>query len=87
MSIATDEGSANVYADLGYPNASEMQRKSSLAAEIQRTIKAQRFTQEDAARLLGVGGVDIARILRGQFRNVTESYLENMVARLSPSKD
>lgn len=35
----------NVYADLGNADAAEMQRKSRLAAEIARAIKARRLTQ------------------------------------------
>jgi predicted XRE-type DNA-binding protein len=87
VSITIDEGSANVYADLGYPNASEMQRKSSLVAEISRVIQAGHLTYDDAARLLGFGHADIAEILRGQFRNVDESLLANIVERLSRSKE
>jgi predicted XRE-type DNA-binding protein len=87
VAIATDEGSANVYADLGYPNASEMQRKSQLVAEISRAIQAGRLNHDDAARLIGVGNANLTGILRGNFRNVKESLMENMVARLSPSKD
>jgi hypothetical protein len=39
MTIAIKVDSTNVYADLGYSDAAEMQRKSSLAAEIARAIK------------------------------------------------
>ena len=87
MSIAPDEGSANVYADLGYRNASEMQRKSSLVAEISRAIQAGRLNHDDAARLLGVGSADLAGVLRGHFRNVNESLMANLVARLPSPKD
>ena len=52
--ITIKEGSTNVYADLGYADAAEMQRKSQLAAEIARAIKARRLTQQGAAELLGV---------------------------------
>ena len=42
--ITIEEGSTNVYADLGYADAAEMQRKSQLAAEIARAIKAVSYT-------------------------------------------
>ena len=42
--IVVEEGSTNVYTDLGYTDAAEMQRKSQLAAEIARAIKARRLT-------------------------------------------
>lgn len=80
--IAIEEGSTNAYADLGYPNAAEMQRKSQLAAEISRAIKARRLTQADAAALLGIDQAKVSRITRGQFRGVSEAKLLELVAKL-----
>ncbi len=71
--IPVEAGSNNVYADLGYPDAAEMQRKSALAAEIARVIKARRLTQQEAADLLGVDQSKVSRITRGQFRGVSEA--------------
>ena len=51
--ITIEIGSSNVYADLGYSDAAEMQRKSQLAGAIARAIKAKRLTQDAAAVLLG----------------------------------
>lgn len=76
------EGSTNVYADLGYPDAAEMQRKSQLAAEIARSIKARRLTQEAAANLLGLDQSKVSRITRGQFRGVSEAKLLELVTKL-----
>ena len=73
--ITIEEGSTNVYADLGYADAAEMQRKSQLAAEIARAIKARRLTQQDAAELLGIDQSKVSRITRGQFRGVSEAKL------------
>ena len=50
--VAIEEGSANVYADLGYADPVEMQRKSQLAAEIARAIKTKGLTQEATAEQL-----------------------------------
>ena len=80
--ITIEEGSTNVYADLGYVNADEMQRKSALAAEIARAIKARHLTQQDAAVLLGIDQAKVSRITRGQFRGVSEAKLLELVARL-----
>ena len=76
------EGSTNVYADLGYTDAAEMQRKSRLAGEIARAIKARRLTQADAATLLAIDQSKVSRITRGQFRGVSEAKLLELVARL-----
>ena len=80
--VSAEEGSTNVYADLGYAGAAEMQRKSQLAAEIARCIKTRRLTQEAAALLLGIHQSKISRITRGQFRGVSEAKLLDLVTRL-----
>lgn len=80
--IAVEEGSTNVYADLGYADAAEMQRKSLLAAEISRAIKARHLTQGAAATLLGIDQSKVSRITRGQFRGVSEAKLLELVTRL-----
>jgi predicted XRE-type DNA-binding protein len=80
--ITIEEGSTNVYGDLGYADAAEMQRKSQLAAEIARAIKARRLTQADAALLLGIDQSKISRITRGQFRGVSEAKLLELVTKL-----
>ena len=82
MTVEMDEGSTNVYTDLGYANAEEMQRKSSLAAEIARSIKARHLTQEAAAALLGIDQAKISKITRGQFRGVSEAKMLELVAKL-----
>ncbi len=80
--ITIEEGSTNVYAALGYADAAEMQRKSQLAAEIGRAIKARRLTQQGAAALLEIDQSTISRITRGQFRGVSEAKLLELVAKL-----
>jgi len=80
--VLIEEGTTNVFADLGYAEADEMQRKSLLAGEIARAIKARRLTQEGAAKLLGIDQSKVSRITRGQFRGVSEAKLLELVARL-----
>jgi predicted XRE-type DNA-binding protein len=80
--LTIEEGSAKVYADLGYADAVEMPRQSQLAAEIARAIKARRLTQQDAAELLGIDQSKVSRITRGQFRGVSEVKLLELVTKL-----
>lgn len=77
--IEIETGSDNVYADLGYEHAGEMQRKSRLAAEIARVIEERQLTQTAAAKLLGIDQAKVSRITRGQFRGVSESKLLELV--------
>lgn len=80
--IAIEEASTNVYADLGYADAAGMRRKSQLAGEIGRAIKARRLTQEEAAALLGIDQSKVSRITRGQFRGISEAKLMELVTKL-----
>ena len=80
--ITVEEGGSNVYADLGYIDASEMERKSRLAGEIARATKARRLTPQRAATLLGIDHSEVSRITRGQFRDVSEAKLLELLAKL-----
>ena len=66
----------------GYADAAEMQRKSQLAGEIARAIKARRLTQDAAVAPIGIDQSKTSRIARGQFRGVSEAKLLEPGARL-----
>ena len=80
--VAIEVGSTNVYADMGYPNPEEMQRKSSLARAISQGIKAKGLTQQQAAELLGIEQAKLSKITRGQFRDVSEATMLEFVSKL-----
>lgn len=82
VDITIEEGSTNVYADMDYADAAEMQRKSQLAAEIARSIQAKKLTQTAASELLGIDQSKISRITRGQFRGISETKMLELVAKL-----
>jgi predicted XRE-type DNA-binding protein len=48
------EGSGNVFADLGFPNADELLAKAELAIRITDILRRRRLTQVQAAEILGV---------------------------------
>ena len=52
--IEIEKGSANVYEDLGLPDAEEIQVKASLAAKIGEIIKHRHLTQVQASEVLGM---------------------------------
>ncbi|HLB97343.1 MAG TPA: XRE family transcriptional regulator [Acetobacteraceae bacterium] len=49
-----EEGTTNVYADLGRPDADEMLIKAQLATKIGEIIKRRRLTQIEAAEIIGM---------------------------------
>ena len=58
-----EQGSTNVYADLGIPDAEEMLVKAQLATKIGDIIKRRKLTQVQAAELLNLPPL---RVERGQ---------------------
>lgn len=70
-----EEGSGNVFADLGLPNADERIAKAGLAIRIAGVIRARRLTQARAARILKIDQPKISRLLRGQLSGFSTERL------------
>lgn len=77
--IEAFEGSGNVFADLGLPDAEQQLLKSNIVAELQRLIKAQSLTQVAAAKLLGIHQPDLSLLLRGDFDDYSAERLMKML--------
>jgi predicted XRE-type DNA-binding protein len=77
-----EQGSSNVYADLGIVNAEEMQVKAQLATKIGEIIKRRKLTQIQAAELLGIPQPKLSNMLRGQFRGISETKMIDCLTRL-----
>ena len=79
MKTEIEVGSTNVYVDLGYTDAEGMQRKSNLAAEVARAASIHPNLKA-VARLAGIDALAISEIARGNFREISESKLTEVVA-------
>ena len=73
--IDVEEGSSNVFADLGLPNSEERLAKADLAIRIAGAIRARRLTQTAAARILKIDQPKISRLLRGQLSGFSTERL------------
>ncbi|CAN7458520.1 helix-turn-helix domain-containing protein [Trinickia sp. LjRoot230] len=80
--VEIERGSGNVYADLGLPDAEEMQVKAQLATKIGEIIKARQWTQQQAAQVLGMTQPKLSNMLRGQFRGISETKMLECLAKL-----
>ena len=60
------EGSANVFADLGLPNADQELTKARLTLEIARIIKDRGLTQAEAAKILGIQQPHVSALTRNR---------------------
>ena len=77
-----EQGSANVYADLGLGDAEEMLVKAQLATKIGEIVKRRKLTQIQAAELLGIPQPKLSNMLRGQFRGISETKMIDCLTRL-----
>ncbi len=77
--IEAYEGSGNVFADLGLPNAEERLLKSSIVTELHRLIKERGLTQVKAAKLIGVSQPDLSHLLRGDYDDYSAERLMKML--------
>lgn len=80
--IDIEQGSGNVYADLGMADAGEMLVKAQLATKIREIIKARKWTQTEAANVLGVPQPKLSKMLRGEFRGISESKMLDCLTKL-----
>jgi predicted XRE-type DNA-binding protein len=60
------EGSGNVFADLGMPNADQELLKAQLTLQIYRIIKQRGLTQTQAAKALGVKQPHVSLLMRNR---------------------
>lgn len=64
--IEITEGSGNVLADLGLPDADELHAKATLSIIVGRMIRDRGLTQAEAAKLLGTTQPKISDLMRGR---------------------
>ena len=80
--IAVEQGSGNVYADLGYPDSDSMLVKAQLVAKIAEIVQRRALTQARTAEILGLTQPKVSALLKGRFRGVSEHRLLECLTRL-----
>jgi predicted XRE-type DNA-binding protein len=80
--IKVEEGSGNVFADIGLPDAEERLAKAELALRITEAIRARRLTQANAAGLFNIDQPKVSRLLRGQLSGFSTERLMHFLTLL-----
>ena len=75
-------GSANIFKDLGSPDAETHLVKARLVSCLQDAIDERGLTQVEAGEILGIGQPDVSRMLRGNFRDLSIERLMRFVQSL-----
>jgi predicted XRE-type DNA-binding protein len=81
------EGTDNVFADLGVPDAQTHKLKAELVVKLRDVITDLKLTQAQAGERLGVTQPEVSRILNGRFREVSVERLMRMLTRLGCEVD
>ena len=71
---------SNVFAELGLPDAEELETKSKLVLQITRIIKEQGLTQADAADRLGIDQPRVSDLFNGKLRGFSVYKLTHFVS-------
>jgi predicted XRE-type DNA-binding protein len=74
--------SGNVFADLGLPDAAELQTKARLCAALIRIVERQRLTQAQVAFTLGINQPKVSALLNYKLEGFTVERLMHFLVAL-----
>jgi predicted XRE-type DNA-binding protein len=80
--IDYEEGSDNIFRDLGLPNADELLARSNLIIAIRTVMEKRSLTQAQVAALAGMGQPDVSKMLRGDLKRFTTDRVMQVLNKL-----
>ena len=72
----------NVYEKLGFPDAKAMLVKAQLVTQIAEILRQRGWSQQQASKVLGLTQPKLSKMLRGQFRGISEMKMMDCLLRL-----
>lgn len=80
--IEAEDGSGNVFADLGLKDSDELFTRAQIGFCVYRIIKAKKLRQRDIARLLGIAQPEVSHLMNGHYSRFTTDKLLDFLKRL-----
>jgi predicted XRE-type DNA-binding protein len=80
--IECEEGSGNVFADLGLEDADELLARAQLGFHVYQLLKAKQLKQREIASLLGIRQPEVSHLMNGHFSRFTADKLLDFLKRL-----
>ena len=77
-----EEGSGNVFADLGLADADELFARAKIGFHVHEILKDKGLTQREIASLLGVKQPEVSHLMNGHFSRFTTDKLLDFLKRL-----
>ena len=81
--IEFEEGSGNVFADLGMDNAEELLVRAQIGFHVVTLIKERNLKQKETAMLLNIAQPDVSHLMNGHFSRFTTDKLLEFLRRLN----
>jgi predicted XRE-type DNA-binding protein len=79
---AFEEGSGNVFADLGLDDADDLFARSKLGLVVFKLLEEKHMKQRDIADLLGIKQSEVSHLMNGHFNRFTTDKLLTFLKRL-----
>jgi predicted XRE-type DNA-binding protein len=77
-----EEGSGNVFADLGLEDSEELFARASLGFHVYKIVKDKKLKQREIASLLGIKQPEVSHLMNGHFNRFTTDKLLDFLKRL-----
>ena len=77
-----EEGSGNVFADLGLDDADELFARAKLGLAVFKLLKDKKLKQREIALLLGIKQPEVSHLMNGHFDRFTTDKLLDFLKRL-----
>ena len=80
--IECEQGSGNVFADLGLPDAEERLARAKLGYHVYELLRDRKLKQREIATLLGIKQPEVSHLMNGHFNRFTTDKLLDFLRRL-----
>lgn len=80
--IEFEDGSGNVFADLGFKDADQLVARAQIGFHVFKILEAQGLKQREIADVLGIAQPDVSHLMNGHFSRFTTDKLLDFLKRL-----
>jgi predicted XRE-type DNA-binding protein len=80
--MKSSKAAKSAYHELGFADADEMLLKAQLAVKIGKILRERAWSQQHAAKILGITQPKLSKMLSGEFRGISEMKMMDCLARL-----
>jgi predicted XRE-type DNA-binding protein len=80
--IDFEEGSGNIFADLGLDDSNELYARAQIGGYVFNILKEKKLKQREIAGILGIAQPDVSHLMNGHFSRFTTDKLLDFLKRL-----